>query len=119
VALTGAPLFETGKHARCRRLRFAELAANGNNPVPGDNAAYRQARTELLAEEIELRRRIERVAAMRRALPPGGKAQGTGFGADGLGVTMPRKKRDLPLVRRQRQGCGALPCAPRLTSRSL
>jgi predicted dithiol-disulfide oxidoreductase (DUF899 family) len=44
------------------------------NPVrfPGESAAYRRARTELLAEEIDLRRRIERVAQMRRALPPGG-----------------------------------------------
>ena len=30
------------------------------------------ARTALLAEEIELRRHIERVAEQRRALPPGG-----------------------------------------------
>jgi len=33
----------------------------------------------LLAEEIELRRHIERVAAMRRALPPGGEARGYEF----------------------------------------
>lgn len=31
------------------------------------------ARNVLLAEEIELRRHIERVAAQRHALPPGGK----------------------------------------------
>jgi predicted dithiol-disulfide oxidoreductase (DUF899 family) len=31
------------------------------------------ARDALLAEEIELRRHIERVAKQRRALPPGGK----------------------------------------------
>ncbi|WP_454903705.1 DUF899 family protein [Variovorax gossypii] len=45
-----------------------------SNPVrfPGESAEYRKARTELLAEEIDLRRRIERVAEMRRALPPGG-----------------------------------------------
>ena len=45
-----------------------------SNPVrfPGESAEYRRARTELLAEEIDLRRRIERVAEMRRALPPGG-----------------------------------------------
>jgi predicted dithiol-disulfide oxidoreductase (DUF899 family) len=39
---------------------------------PNESAAYRQARNALLVEEIELRRRIERVAARRRALPPGG-----------------------------------------------
>ncbi|RYX90255.1 MAG: DUF899 domain-containing protein [Comamonadaceae bacterium] len=50
----------------------AELAAKGSRPYPGDSPEYRKARTELLAEEIELRRHIERVAEMRRALPPGG-----------------------------------------------
>lgn len=45
------------------------------NPVrfPNESAAYRQARNELLAEEIELRRHIERVAELRRALPSGGQ----------------------------------------------
>ena len=39
---------------------------------PGENAGYRAARNALLAEEMELRREIERVAAQRRALPAGG-----------------------------------------------
>jgi predicted dithiol-disulfide oxidoreductase (DUF899 family) len=43
---------------------------------PHESAEYRAARTRLLAEEIELRRQIERVAAMRRQLPPGGVVQG-------------------------------------------
>jgi predicted dithiol-disulfide oxidoreductase (DUF899 family) len=43
---------------------------------PNESADYRAARTALLAEEIELRRHIERVAAMRRALPPGGMVGG-------------------------------------------
>lgn len=38
---------------------------------PGGSAEYRQAREELLAAEIALRGQIERVAAMRRALPMG------------------------------------------------
>src|SRR5690348_15551640 len=37
----------------------------------GESADYRQARTALLADEIELRRQIQRVAAQRRALPAG------------------------------------------------
>jgi predicted dithiol-disulfide oxidoreductase (DUF899 family) len=41
----------------------------------GESADYRQARTALLAEEIELRRQIQRVAARRRALPPGPAAK--------------------------------------------
>jgi predicted dithiol-disulfide oxidoreductase (DUF899 family) len=48
-----------------------ELAARGHKPWPGESAAYSNARTALLAEEIELRRHIQRVAAQRRALPPG------------------------------------------------
>ena len=51
----------------------ADLAASASKPYPNDSADYRAARTALLAEEIELRRRIERVAAQRRALPPGGR----------------------------------------------
>jgi predicted dithiol-disulfide oxidoreductase (DUF899 family) len=39
---------------------------------PGESRDYRAARLALLGEEIELRRLTERVAAMRRALPPGG-----------------------------------------------
>ncbi len=49
-----------------------EMAARNTTRFPNESAEYRQARTELLAEEIELRRHIERVARMRRALPPGG-----------------------------------------------
>ena len=52
-----------------------ELAAAASQAYPNDSAAYRAARTALLAEEIELRRQIERVAALRRALPPGGEAR--------------------------------------------
>lgn len=37
----------------------------------GESADYRRARTALLAEEIELRRRIQRVAEQRRTLPAG------------------------------------------------
>src|ERR1700730_8520249 len=49
-----------------------------DNPVrfPNESADYRAARTALLAEEIELRRHIERVAAQRRALQPGGEVKG-------------------------------------------
>ena len=51
----------------------SELAKKASKPFPNDSAAYREARTALLTEEIELRRHLERVAAQRRALPPGGK----------------------------------------------
>jgi predicted dithiol-disulfide oxidoreductase (DUF899 family) len=39
---------------------------------PGESLEYRAARDRLLAQEIELRRCTEAVAAARRALPPGG-----------------------------------------------
>jgi predicted dithiol-disulfide oxidoreductase (DUF899 family) len=52
-----------------------ELATAASKPYPNDSAAYRKARTALLAQEIELRRHIERVAEQRRALPPGGEAR--------------------------------------------
>lgn len=56
-----------------------DLAAEASRPYPNDSDDYRRARTALLAEEIELRRHIERVAAMRRALPPGGAARDYAF----------------------------------------
>ncbi len=45
---------------------FARMA------FPNESAEYRAARNELLDAEIALRRQTEAVAAMRRALPPGG-----------------------------------------------
>lgn len=41
---------------------------------PNESAEYREARNALLDAEIALRRQTEAVAAMRRALPPGGAA---------------------------------------------
>jgi predicted dithiol-disulfide oxidoreductase (DUF899 family) len=49
-----------------------ELADRNQFRFPNESAEYRRARQALLAEEIELRRHIERVAEQRRALPPGG-----------------------------------------------
>ncbi|MDQ0009395.1 putative dithiol-disulfide oxidoreductase (DUF899 family) [Luteibacter jiangsuensis] len=53
-----------------------ELAARNTYRMPNESAEYRAARNALLAEEIELRRHIERVAVQRRALPPGGEVRG-------------------------------------------
>ena len=54
---------------------------------PGESAEYRAARDRLLAQEVELRRAMEAVAAARRALPPGGLLAEDyvlqGAGADG------------------------------------
>src|SRR5271169_868557 len=54
----------------------AELARVDPVRIPHESAEYRAARTALLAEEIELRRHMERVAAQRRALQPGGPVNG-------------------------------------------
>lgn len=51
----------------------AELAKTNVRRFPNESAEYRRARQALLVEEIELRRHIERVAELRRALPPGGE----------------------------------------------
>jgi predicted dithiol-disulfide oxidoreductase (DUF899 family) len=48
----------------------ATLAAK-REPRPGESAEYSKARTDLLADEIELQRRIDALAAKRAALPPG------------------------------------------------
>ena len=59
---------------------------------PGESAAYRTARNVLLDEEMALRRQVERVAAQRRALPPGGLVPHDyvfeGLGADGNPVSI-------------------------------
>jgi predicted dithiol-disulfide oxidoreductase (DUF899 family) len=46
-----------------------------SNRFPGESDAYRSARNELLQAEMNLRRNIEEVAALRRKLPLGGKVQ--------------------------------------------
>jgi predicted dithiol-disulfide oxidoreductase (DUF899 family) len=49
------------------------LVAKTSKPYPGDSEEYRRAREALLAEEIELRRHLARVAELRRNLPLGGE----------------------------------------------
>jgi predicted dithiol-disulfide oxidoreductase (DUF899 family) len=55
--------------------------------LPGESREYRAARDRLLEREIELRREMEAVAALRRDLPPGGRVPTDyvfqGEGADG------------------------------------
>jgi predicted dithiol-disulfide oxidoreductase (DUF899 family) len=61
-----------------------EMAKRGRRPFQNESAEYGTARTRLLAEEIELRRHIQRVAQTRRALPPGPEAKDYRFiDADG------------------------------------
>ena len=50
-----------------------ELAQRNARQSPNESAEYREARQRLLVAEIELRRKNEEVAALRRALPVGGE----------------------------------------------
>ena len=53
-------------------LKPAEsLAKTAKTPFPGETEDYRKAREALLAEEIEFRRHMTRLAEQRKALPPG------------------------------------------------
>ena len=64
--------------AAAQQLKPAvDLAQQNQGRFPNESSEYRRARNALLAEEIELRRHIERVAAQRRALPPGGAVAAT------------------------------------------
>lgn len=61
--MTEATLTASTTSAALKPAReLAELPAR----FPNESAAYRRARNALLAEEIELRRHIERVAALCR-----------------------------------------------------
>ena len=58
-------------------LQPAEALVRKNRASqPNESPEYRKARDALLVEEIELRRHVARVAAQRRALPPGGEVKG-------------------------------------------
>lgn len=52
-------------------LLAAPALASRRRAFPGEDELYARARKSLLAEEIDLRRKIARVAEQRRALPPG------------------------------------------------
>jgi predicted dithiol-disulfide oxidoreductase (DUF899 family) len=66
-----------------------DLAGASAARFPNESAEYRRARETLLAEEIDLRRHIERVAELRRALPPGGVVtKGYSFEGEGGAVKL-------------------------------
>ena len=58
-------------HGRPHAIPASTLAAKAKTPFSGESDAYRKARETLLAEEIEFRRHMTRLAEQRRALPPG------------------------------------------------
>ena len=49
------------------------MATLHSNHFPGETSSYREARDKLLEAEIQLRKNIEEVAALRRKLPLGGE----------------------------------------------
>jgi len=77
----------------------AALAGANKVRFPGESAEYRGARNQLLAEETELRRHIERVASLRRSLPPGGQVTKTyEFEGEGGKATLPDLFGDKPTL---------------------
>src|SRR5262245_49139873 len=77
----------------------SELARANRVHFPNESAEYRRARNELLAEEIELRRHIERLASLRRSLPPGGQVAKTyQFEGEGGSATLPDLFGDKPTL---------------------
>jgi predicted dithiol-disulfide oxidoreductase (DUF899 family) len=70
----------------------SKLARKNDRRFPNESAEYRRARDKLLADEIELRRSMEAVAAQRRALPQGGIVPEDyvfeGLGPDGKATKM-------------------------------
>src|SRR5919197_3894627 len=70
IAARGDPIDPIAVAVRGRRLR--PLSADAETRFPGESSEYRRERNRLLEAELELRRAVERVAAQRRALPPGG-----------------------------------------------
>lgn len=52
-------------------LSAAPALASRRRAFPGEDESYTKARKSLLAEEIDLRRKMARVAEQRRQLPPG------------------------------------------------
>ena len=67
-----------------------DLAATSTTRHPNESDEYREARQRLLVEEIEVRRHAERVAEMRRQLPPGGEVPEdyVFVGENGLNITL-------------------------------
>jgi predicted dithiol-disulfide oxidoreductase (DUF899 family) len=68
--------------------------ANEGVRFPGESPEYRTARDTLLEAEKELRRRLEEIAALRRELPLGGRAEDYVFEEAGDG---PDEKREVRL----------------------
>lgn len=58
--------------AKTATRRVTASGAPHQERFPGESRAYREARNALLKAEIELRRKTESVAALRRKLPLGG-----------------------------------------------
>jgi predicted dithiol-disulfide oxidoreductase (DUF899 family) len=60
-------------HDTQKLVAAQDLKATNKAHYPNESDEYRAARNELIVEEIELRRHLERVASQRRALPSGGE----------------------------------------------
>jgi predicted dithiol-disulfide oxidoreductase (DUF899 family) len=69
----GDPMAKTAKKKPTKKSSAKKKpAVLHDKRFPNESAGYRGARDSLLKAEMGLRREIERVAALRRKLPPGG-----------------------------------------------
>lgn len=76
---------------------------------PGESDSYRRARNQLLQAEIELRRRVEEVAALRRQLPLGGEIpEDYVFEEGSADLNAPHTVRQVPLSELFQPGKGTL-----------
>src|SRR5580700_10111525 len=66
--------------------RGGNMDGHSTARFPGESAAYRAARDELLAAERDLRRHVEQVAELRRKLPLGGEVPEDYVFDDGAGL---------------------------------
>jgi predicted dithiol-disulfide oxidoreductase (DUF899 family) len=90
--MSGGGVMTSTRHPRSDELWKRARSYEGERRqvrvrFPGESAEYRAARDRLLAQEVELRRTMEGVAAAIRELPPGGVVPEDyvfqGSGADG------------------------------------
>ena len=70
-------------------IEARDAVARHRRPQAGESEAYAAARAALLADEIELRRHMTRVAEARRALPPGPVIEADYRFVDANGETVP------------------------------
>ena len=84
-AVVAAATARGGTRSRPNTPRRPDMNESRHRTFPDEDPEYRAARDALLAEEIELRHQAEKVSALRRSLPLGGRFKSLGEGLQGRG----------------------------------